>query len=169
MYSSGRTDLVFIPLVLNHPKSSLRLFCKYSDSTFAFFFLFFAYRALKMKTSQESQHGGLLSFLSSGLCWLENGEFTMLISVGILKFCKLIHFLSEVEKGGRAKPLLILFSSISLCGVGKCLQKQQPSAFLNSRNKQKCGDLLHSIFYTYLPEGPCQLIQETLRPHCPPP
>lgn len=27
-------------------------------------------------------------------------EFTMLISVGILKFCKLIHFLSEVEKEG---------------------------------------------------------------------
>lgn len=27
-------------------------------------------------------------------------EFTMLISVGILKFCKLIRFLSEVEKEG---------------------------------------------------------------------
>lgn len=27
-------------------------------------------------------------------------EFTMMISVGILKFCRLVHFLSEVEKEG---------------------------------------------------------------------
>lgn len=61
--------------------------------------------------------------------------------------------------------LIILFSSISLCSVGKCLQKQQPSASLNGR---KCGEV-HRIFYSYLPGGLCQLVWGTLGPHCPPP
>lgn len=121
-----------------------------------------------MKTFQQSQRRGLLSFLSSGLCWLENGNTQWWLVWAFWSFASLFSSCQRYRRKA-SELFIILFSSISLCSVGKCLQKQQPSAFLNSRNKQKCGELPHGIFYTYLPKGPRQLIWVTLRPHCPPP
>lgn len=40
---------------------------------------------------------------------------------------------------GTIELFIIIFRHISLRGVSKCFQKQQPSAFFKSPNKQKCA------------------------------
>lgn len=54
--------------------------------------------------------------------------------------------------------LIILFSSISLCSVGKCLQKQQPSASLNGR---KCGEV-HTEYSIVISQEDCVSLFEGL-------
>lgn len=95
---------------------------------------------------------------------------TMMISAGILRFLQAYSALVRRWKkaGGSGSRFLILFSCISLRRAALRVYRNgnhQPSAAAEMKRRvANC----RVAYFTYLPEGPYQLIWGTLRPRCHP-